>query len=213
MIDPRADGLPQPLVVRLETAPAEQAAPVPSTGEVTKYLRETAKWIVGGVIGTAGAVLAGSSLTNLGALDPAEDGRRLALAVGGALVGFAAIGRLMSRALDVLYVPSVSLSRLLAAPAPSEWGRLRSVVESEFGLQKKGRGSLKVLLETPDDDPVPTIAAMLPYFYVRLKFAALIRSLPWTVLGAMIGFGLFAWAANPPEKPKPAGTPSAAAGE
>jgi hypothetical protein len=201
--------LPQPFVLKMDSPAAEAPKAGSSAGEATKYLRETAKWIVGGVVATAGAVLAGSSLTNLGSLDPVDDIGRLGLAVAGAILGFVSIGWLMAKALDVFKISSVSLERLEQAGAGSDWEWLRKVVESEFGLSATGEDSLTELLKSPRDPPVPSIRAAVPYFYVRSKFETLVWWLPWTVAGAAVGFGLFAWAANPPEPAKPAAKPPA----
>ncbi|HET9638806.1 MAG TPA: hypothetical protein VFP12_06335 [Allosphingosinicella sp.] len=195
--------------MKLDSSTSDEPKGGSTAGEATKYLRETAKWIVGGVVATAGAVLAGSSLTNLGSLDPREDCGRLGLAVAGAALGFLSIGWLMAKALDVFKISSVSLERLEKAGQGSEWEWLRKEVESEFGLSAKGEESLTELLKSPRDPPVPSIRAAVPYFYVRSKFETLVWWLPWTVTGAAAGFGLFAWAANPPEPAKPVVKPPA----
>jgi hypothetical protein len=198
-------GLPQPFVVRLESAPATTRPPEPAWGEVTKHLRETAKWIVGGVIATAGGVIAGSSITRIGSLDPREDMLRLILVAAGAGVGFVAIGILFRKALDVFRVPAASLLEISRAEPKSEWGPLHQALEAQFDLAGKAGGLRQMVADdrAEDEDLLTAMQAMAPYLHVRAKFDAMTNALPGAVLAAAIGFGLFAWAANPPERKTP----------
>jgi hypothetical protein len=177
---------------------------------VTKHLRETARWITGGIIATSGAVIAGSSLTHIGALDPQEDLGRLAVAALGAAVGFAAIGFLFAAALRIFDVPATSLTRLAQAAPGTEWARLKAQIEAEFSLPALGPGSLAATLaDGSDEELLQHIRAMTPYLHVRAKFKAMTGHLCWTVPLAALGFGTFAWAANPPERPAAGARPPA----
>lgn len=204
MGEPGAGGLPQPLRVTIESPQPDESGLRATAREANKHLRDTARWIVGGIVATAGAVMAGSSLTNLGTLDPVDDRGRLVIAIAGGALGFLSLGFLMAKALGVFQVRSTDLERLAQAGAKTEWGRLRKEVETEFGLPQEGPGSLAERLQRDEDDLLTDIEAALPYLYVRLKFDDLVWWLPITVATAAIGFGVFAWAANPPEKKAPA---------
>jgi hypothetical protein len=188
------------LLVKLEAPAPDESALRATSREANKHLRETTKWIVGGILATAGAVMAGSSLTNLGSLDPWDDTGRLILAVGALAFGFFGIGLLLAKALGVFQVRSIDLERLKTA-TKGDWRDLKAEVEQEFVLDASGANSLAGL---KDGEQLAEIEAVLPYLYIRMKFDRLVWWLPWTVLMAAIGFGTFAWAANPPQDPAPA---------
>jgi hypothetical protein len=78
------------------------------TGAINS-LRDTAKWISGGVAVAAGGVLAGSALNGLGSVQPIW---RLALAIAGAFIGLVALGLVLWRAIDVLAPRRLSLTSL-----------------------------------------------------------------------------------------------------
>lgn len=189
-------------------------------------LRETTKWLVGGVVITAAGVFAGSSLTNLGSLDPNKDAVRLALALVGAVTGFVALGLIMNRAIAVLTVESLSLRMIAAAEsdkaadprlkglAAKLWSKfhlsspLTAHSLSEFSDMLEGLGEADPLFAKAE----AFASHLIPdasFLYVRDHFARLVRMLiPATAL-AVAGFGLFAWAANPAAPPA-AGTSNAA---
>ncbi len=82
----------------------------------TQSLRDTAKWMVGGVAATAVGVFAGSSLTSLGTLDPTTDRGRLLLAIAALVVGFIGLAAIFEKAIRVLTVETMTF-RQVAAPA------------------------------------------------------------------------------------------------
>lgn len=187
-------------------------------------LRDTAKWLVGGVTATAAGVFAGSSLTNLGSLDFAEHGTRLGLAIGGALLGFVGLGLILSYAIIALTVESIdfqSFCQVRRGPL----ARVRETLDVRHrGSLPGGAEGLAALLamvlenESKNDDAsrafmanferrLPTLMAEAGFLNVREKFAALIRSLWVGAPFALVGFGLFAWAANPPDPKPPAPKP------
>jgi hypothetical protein len=64
-----------------------------------------------------------------------------------------------------------------------------------FGqLYEKQQGSPELLTE---------IEQIVPFLYVKQQFSKLTTWMWPCAVGAILGFGLFAWAANPPDKPKP----------
>jgi hypothetical protein len=69
-------------------------------------LRETAKWIISGIAVAAAGVIAGTSLSSLGALDI---GGRLYAAISAAIVGFIGLAYLFASALKVITPPSLTL--------------------------------------------------------------------------------------------------------
>jgi len=73
-------------------------------------LRDTAKWIVGGVAVAAGGVIAGSALTSLGSLGLEP---RLLVAFCAAVLGFAALASLLWIAIDVLAPRTYEIHALL----------------------------------------------------------------------------------------------------
>jgi len=193
-----------------ETAPLSVAA---------ESLRETTKWFVGGVVITAAAVFAGSSLTALGTLDIDHDRNRLLLALAGAIVGFVALGWITHEAIGVLTLESFTL-RILANASHQEDPRLHEVAEGAWNKFRHcapiEAGSLKDYIDAvdalpaghPSLDEVRAFSALImpdaAFTYVRGRFKELTSILiPATAL-AVIGFGLFAWAANPPTKSPPA---------
>ncbi len=187
-------------------------------------LRDTAKWLVGGVTATAAGVFAGSSLTNLGSLDFVEHGARFGLAIGGAVSGFAGLGLILAFAIGALTVESVDFETFCRAKA----GNLRWV---RGKLDKRHGGSLpgnvadfatlleKVLASERDDKEasrafmtefqrrLPALMAEAGFLSVRRKFAGLTAALWIGAPLALVGFGTFAWAANPPDGKAPAPKP------
>ncbi len=78
-------------------------------------LRETAKWLVGGVTATAVGIFAGSSLTNLGSLDFTEDAQRLSIVILGLILGFSGLAAILAAAIRVLTVEGFSFRALAEA--------------------------------------------------------------------------------------------------
>ncbi|TGX56031.1 hypothetical protein E5A73_02665 [Sphingomonas gei] len=188
-------------------------------------LRDTAKWLVGGVTATAVGIFAGSSLTNLGSLDLQTHASRLGLAIAGVVVGFAGLALVLTKAIAVLTVESVDFPGLTEAKR----GALKRTVDK---LEKRYKGllpgsavdlaELRAKAEqhekgTTDEDKafMAEFLAFLPalmgegsFLYVRYKFDALVWALYLGTPLALAGFGVYAWAANPPEdKPPPAKPP------
>lgn len=184
-------------------------------------LRETAKWLVGGVVATAVGVLAGSPLTKLGSLDWAP---RLWLALGGAVVTLALLGVLLWIGLSVIATEAINL-RSLAALRGWEARRVRRLAMrfkdrwpgNASGMAEvltKSDALYKAAIGKRDTDPeMVALAAfqndlhvLMPevaFEYKRDRLGELRGTL--FVLGPVIvaGVAIYAWAANPPDEPKP----------
>jgi hypothetical protein len=198
---------------------SDSATPNAPLAAAAQSLRDTAKWLVGGVTATAASIFAGSSLTNLGSLDPATDTARLAAAVGGIIVGFVALGVVFRDSVRVLTRDSITLRELAASE--KQQGDLAMVAAS---ITARYQHSLPNNIQSLADyvtavdnhrmiePPTETSLAFLRdaecfqllampdacFLVVRNRFERLVRTLPLSICAAAVGFGLFAWAANPP---------------
>src|SRR4051794_3673509 len=93
--------------------------PVGSTiAAASQSLRDTSKWLVGGVVATAAGVFAGASLTSFGSLNPSTDTLRFGLAIYGLVFGFVALAFILRAATKVLTLESISLDELLSSNNP-----------------------------------------------------------------------------------------------
>lgn len=197
----------------------------------SQSLRDTAKWFVGGIAATAVGVFAGSSLTRLGELELVADRARLAVAIGGLVLGFCALGAILIRASDVLRQSSMTLRELAGGAEPD-------IVEARTRLNERydnlfpagtndvagyvvyidrvrtdyenGTGDLteqasKDIVGKAERD-FPVMLGDATFMRVQKQFDRLISTIRWAGPLAILGFGLFAWAANPP-KPDPPPSP------
>jgi len=197
---------------------------IAATAAASTSLRETAKWLVAGVTASAVAIFAGSSLTKLGSLDFTNQPCRLSLAIGGLAFGFAGLAYIFARAIAVLTVESLSFRTLTEGTKP-RIAAIRDRMESAHrGMMPGNAANFADLLLKTDaardktdatsravmaDYAVfrPMIMAQSGFLYVKLKFDALIVALWIGGPMAVIGCGLFAWAANPPDAKPPAPKP------
>ena len=187
-------------------------------------LRDTAKWLVAGVTATAAGVFAGSSLTSLGSLDFANHAARLWMAIGGAVLGFAGLGLVLALAIKALTVESIDfetfcrakrgglararreLDRRHAGALPGKTASLCALLDKVLEVERKDDAdSRRFMMEF--QRRLPTLMAEAGFLNVRQKFAALVIALWIGAPLALIGFGTFAWAANPPEPNHPAPPP------
>lgn len=197
----------------------------PAMAASAQSLRDTAKWMVGGVAATAVGVFAGSSLTSLGSLDPWSDRDRLVLAIAALAVGFIGLAAIFEKAIRVLTVETMTF-RQVAAPAVagSERAALQArLIETYAPLLPQGTTTLEGYIQrveqaktanpkqAADNDVlakvkenVDILTAAGGFIWVYNRFSALVSALKWAVPTMIAGFGLFAWAANPPDaKPSP----------
>jgi MFS family permease len=165
------------------------------------YLRDIAKWIVGGVVATAAGVLTGTSLSKLGSLDPLRHGWRLGLACLGLLIAFLALGHLMRKSLAVFLIESASVDDVAQARPGDRLNALREEIEAQFKFQAAGYDWPSITGDPATPGLLPAIEQIMPFLYVRQKFKQLIAALPWSVTGLALGLVVFAWAANPPPDP------------
>lgn len=189
--------------------PAPPAPPAPDWSGAVKQLRDVSQWIIGGVVATAAGVFAGSTLTKIGSLGLPDDAARLGLALGGVFLGFIAIALILIRGIEVLAPVGNSLPLLAAAPEDDQLRRARDYLYKINGIDQ-GTYPLAMLLERSTTKAgiayLPRLYAAAPFCVVRLRFNRLLRWMMACVPIAILGFGLFAWAANPPE-PKPGKPP------
>jgi hypothetical protein len=193
---------------------AEAPDPASPYASAADKLRETTKWLFTGIVATAGAVFAGSSLTNLGSLEP---GCRLYLAGVGLLVGFCGMGFLARSALSVLTI-NLGTPRMIAER--DEFAATRVEIDEIFSgswpLPARNYASFVALVslefKKPGADPADPsllraaalmgeVANAAAFLIVRAQFLRLVRYMGWHTLLMIAGFGMFAWAANPPDKP------------
>ncbi len=85
----------------------------------SQSLRDTAKWLVGGVAATAAGVFAGSSLTALGSLDWTTNFPRLAMAAAGISSDSTGLGIIFVSAIQVLTRESMTFLEI-ATPVVGE---------------------------------------------------------------------------------------------
>jgi uncharacterized membrane protein (Fun14 family) len=202
---------------------ASKAADSPAgANSAAASLRETAKWIAGGIVATAAGVFAGSSLTALGHLSFADDTcLRLVAALVGVVIGFIGLGWLMSQAIGVLTVEGVSLGELAAfqesaASQDKDFKKLADQIYGKYGrfsnvASAKSLSDIITKFDTlTNADEIAAagrfnddVIADASFLWVRARFREMICVLPFAVGVAAFGFGLFAWAANPPD-PTPA---------
>ncbi|MBN8813224.1 hypothetical protein [Sphingomonas sp.] len=204
----------------MASSPDPGAALVAANAAASTSLRETAKWLVSGVTATAVAVFAGSSLTRLGSLDFTSQPVRFSIAIAGALLGFAGLGLILARAISVLTVESFSFRHLVSSDEPRLVAIRTRIEKGQTGGMPGNAATFKELLERTDaarrapdkasrtlmanfDIFRPKVMAQAGFFNVKAKFDQLVWALRCGSPMAIVGFGLFAWAANPPE-PKPA---------
>jgi hypothetical protein len=178
-------------------------------------VRAVAKWIVGGITGTAVGVIAGSLLTSLGALGWEV---RLLVAGGAAALGFAMLGFLLWFALGVITPRSYSMPSIAAGKdiTPRRLRRIEPAVANLLptgitSLEKFVTEGLRLAREASrpgaTDDvkrqnaeyrrKMHLIRSSLIYEHLLLLFGELKnRVFALTPLIAL-AFGIFAWAAGP----------------
>jgi hypothetical protein len=220
---------PNPLASAIDPIASAMAA-------ASQSLRDTAKWLVGGVAATAAGVFAGSSLTALGSLDWATNAPRLAMAGTGILLGFAGLGFIFASAIQVLTRESKTFFEI-ATPSPGENKEIKALRDELFkrygGELPRNASTFADYMLLVDDavkrrnadpeNPDPKDTALITriardteliaraardnrvwspdasFLFVRARFNTLVGRLWWATLFAIVGFGLFAWAANPPK--------------
>jgi len=115
----------------------------PAMAAASQSLRDTAKWLVGGVVATAAGVFAGTSLTAFGSLNPLTDTARFGAAIGGLLFGFVALAFILGYAVRVLTRESMSLAQILSS-GDNEIMKIKAILERRYkDMLPRGAASLK----------------------------------------------------------------------
>lgn len=190
-------------------------------------LRDTARWMVGGVVGTAAGIFAGSSLTAFGSLDPVANTLRLILAIGGLLVGFGALAVILHHAISVLTRESMTFREIASAGHDNlpEWVEVRtrlleryrdrlppgatsfadyvSLVDQARSANPQTPATTQLLARAREDNTL--FGADGSFLFVRARFERLVCALWRAAPFAILGFALFAWAATPPKPDAGAG--------
>jgi hypothetical protein len=186
-----------------------------ATEKAATDVRAVAKWVVGGVAAASGGVIAGASLTAIGALNP---GGRLLMAFLSAAIGLGLLGFLMWSAVDVIAPRSYSLGGI-AGGNDIRPKRLVAIEANVSSLYLDGATTLAAFVahgraaDAAARGPAATVdgiklartyaqraklvRASIIYEHLLLLFA----SLRWRVFLVTpfiaLALGLFAWAANP----------------
>jgi hypothetical protein len=180
-------------------------------------LRDTVKWIVGGISTVAAGVVVGSPLTSVGMLDW---GWRLALAAAGAAVGFVGLGLMVWESMGFLAARLLnfqSLTHETAMPICRQHRIERQLAglfaPGETGF--KAMGALRERLETEKqradakrreeiDKELVRLSrrehsAFLAFDFAEIAegFLTLRRHVFAMAVVMIAGFGVYAWAANP----------------
>jgi hypothetical protein len=175
-------------------------------------LRETAKWITSGVAVAAAGVIAGTSLSSLGALGP---GWRLFAALSAVAVGLVGLGGLFAFAIKVIAPPSLTLQDFVdSGEISADWKnkielRTKPLLGGLFGNTLKEFGDYLRSPRNRDGSPLSPddtrslketrrlISLTANSELRRLLFDRLIRVT--FVIAPIIALAIiaFAWAANP----------------
>lgn len=191
----------------------------------SQSLRDTAKWYAGSVGATAAGVFAGTSLTNLGSMSLPADQDRLMMAAGGALTGFLGLSIVFWAASGVLTRELFSLERIVRISSDDDTFKatrdklndnykdvtqpyddvatyLKAINDAYDRLRTGGTDKADKILVQHGEANIPAIQADASFLLVRERFQTLTSRMGWAALLAISGFGLFAWAANPPKPPE-----------
>jgi hypothetical protein len=200
------------------------AGEIAADREAVSSLRDTAKWIIGGIAIAAGGAVAGPALTSFGSLrlEP-----RLLVAGCGGLIGVAALAFLLWMAMDVLTPVTFGRSVLrkeefkpilsrIKETLPPHYPQIEEIELNYEELAAEYAVETKEWKRAPHRDStkldeigrnlgesaliIGFILSGVRFEHYLMKFSKLKR---WLVgLGplAVLSFWVFAWAANPPKE-------------
>jgi hypothetical protein len=181
-------------------------------------LRDTAKWLIGGVALTAGGLVAGSTLSSLGSLDL---GGRLLIALCAVSVGIVALIFLLASAIKVLEPRTYDWRSLLLPETALESDLVGIVSRVQAALIPKGGPSLEALARvhldlvnqvTSSSNPVDPesrkeliatgnllqrATSHISFEHSRFMFTTLKNRLYVVLPVIAVSLGLFSWAATP----------------
>lgn len=96
----------------MSKAASDKPAPPDAFSAAVDRMRETAKWIITLFAGLGAVLIAGTQLSSVGRLDPADDLWRLVTAGIAGLVALAALARIIWAATNVILAGEVTLAKL-----------------------------------------------------------------------------------------------------
>lgn len=175
------------------------AASIDKFGEVTK-------WTMAGIGAAITLMLGSAPATGLGSLGP---GCRLFVALAGAATGLIALGFMFWSAVDVLrahltniftFVTNPAFARQLAEVDSVMEGRLPNGVADVRALVTAKRNLLPDAADAePINNAINTATRVAAFVIEKDLFTALCRRLMLLTPIAVIGFGVYQWAVNPPK--------------
>jgi outer membrane protein OmpA-like peptidoglycan-associated protein len=176
--------------------------------------RDVTKWILAGIGALISLILGSSPLTGLGSLEP---GWRLLLAIESAGVGLVGLAFIFWAAVDVLRARLTDLQAFVEIPSRERdqvneimIGRLPPRIRNITELWSAKLAQDLQPPQQPDADEqdeaieeaVRTVTRVAAFVIADELFGALCRKLTACTLLAVVGFGTYEWAVNPP-KPDP----------
>ena len=191
------------------TTPA--AAKPTSLAADRELIRSAAKWFIGGLGVIGGVLVAGSQISDLGALDPASV--RFWIAVFGVTCGLGAVMFAMWGVVDILASRQWTWDAVvLASGSASDGGVIKSWIESNpsilGGYESVESINAFYVGADPEDAELPALTALMTEITDKVasadldhRWLNLRRRIAAGVSVGALGLLLFAWAANP-------GTPS-----
>jgi hypothetical protein len=182
-------------------------------------IRETVKWLVTAFAAMTAAVVGTSPLTGLGSL---PFGERLYLAVGAGFIGLLIAAWVIAKALRLLVTPPFFLGDIVADAAlrefvdthaydlmPSQYPTVAQVVAA----RKDALDILRGMVAGNADDARVTLRKLSPWTdrlmsigyleHLRRRLDGSLWSMAVAAFAAVLFFGIFAWAANPPKAGDP----------
>lgn len=178
-------------------------------------IRETVKWLVAAFAAMAAAIVGTSPLTGLGSLPPGE---RLYVAVGAGVIGLLIAAWVIARALRLLVTPPFFLGDIAADEAlrqfieahaydlmPPQYPTIAQIVAARTAALDVLRGTVA----GNRDDARAALRALSPWTdrlmslgyleQLRRRLDGSLLSMATAAFAAVLAFGIFAWAANPPK--------------
>lgn len=176
------------------------AASIDKFGDVTK-------WIVAGIGATITLILGSSPVTGLGSLGV---GWRLFVALAGAAAGLVALGYIFWDAVNLLRAHLTNIFTFVRDPAFAGQqdevnrimeGRLPNGIRSIYQLVEAKRNLNPEAAEAADiNDAINTATRVAAFVIAKDRFTHLCRRLVLLTPIAVIAFGVYEWAVNPPKQ-------------
>ncbi|WOX22729.1 pentapeptide repeat-containing protein [Streptomyces solicathayae] len=211
------------------TPPDDSSSEFAALNKANDKIREAAKWMIASSAAVGAALLAGSQLSNIGKL---EWSWRLGVAIGGAVVGLAAVVAAIWLAVRLL-VPVVVTIDQLAREWEHPTDSVKAAVEffnatpSQLGIWDTPQSLMDDLAQTEarrdaaakkrkraevrqEEDRIGQIEVWIESIQqvaqnrvLEARFKGTLKLLLLATSLAAVGIVAFAWASNPPPKPPP----------